>query len=213
MMRRRAVLVQRFAMLLRSVPLVSLPAVYRVSNRQSLHQSIATDLGHDACTGNRVHRSIPTHHSRLPLEAEFRHRQPIHQDVLWREGEPAQRPLHRNGGRFADVETVHLRCRGSADPHCFGCLHDLRRELVALRGGEPLRIVGPAPAAAGREYHRRGDHRPGQRSTTHFVQTGDPLKAATPEFLLVIERTLESHLAPRRTLLRRGPGSRLCHRP
>lgn len=159
-----------------------------------------------------MHRGIASDHCGLPLQTQFRYGKPIDQDVLRCYGQPLQGALHRHGGGLTDVEAIDLCRRCRPDPYGVGNLHDLFRELLTLHRRQPLRVLRTASFAPRREDHCRGHHGTGKRPSPHLVEPRDPLKSATPERLLVIERALESYRLPRRAL-RSGPGSRLRHRP
>jgi hypothetical protein len=53
-----------------------------------------------------------------------------------------------------------------------------------LRFGKPLRVVCPRQPTMDRQDHRGGDDRTGQRTSSCFVDTGDPPIPASPGFLL-----------------------------
>jgi hypothetical protein len=170
------------------VTLVVLPAVLGISKRKPGHESIPTDLRHDAGAGNGVHLGVPSHHRRLPIQPQLVHRESVEQEMLWLGMELRDCALHGQTGCPEDVDPVDLVCRRRPDANADRFADDDIDELFALQRSQFLRIISSVDKALGGKDDRSRDNRTGEGTATYFVDPGNAIKTKAPEPTLVLEQ-------------------------
>ena len=183
----RSIFSQCQEMLWRGVTLVPPKSVLRIEGVDLVHDPVARHFGDDARGGNGKAEFV-ARHNRSMGGGKVGHRETVDQNVLGRCGQGVDRLAHGSMCGPEDVDRVdgdHILNRYSP-MHMRGTGH-LHEQLRPELGRKLLGIIQATEAPMLQENDRRGNNRPGERSTPRFINTGNKKNAPLLESALVPE--------------------------
>src|SRR5512139_3190059 len=145
------------------------------------HQGIAVHFRVDGSRGDRVDERVGAHERGL-AHLDVGDAARIDQQVVRPGLEPPHGPAHGFQAGIVHAQRVELRDLDDAEREPGRRATNLRRERLAPRRRQLLRVVdaGDEPRARGK-HHRRRDHGPGPRAQPDLVDPRDASVAEVPE--------------------------------
>ena len=177
----RAMHRQLLEMLFGAIPFMGEKIVEGILPMKFGHQSIPRHFGHDRGRRDGQAERI-TLDDGAERDGAIGQSNRVNEQAIRLRSETGQRTTHGEAGRFKNVELVDFFVARRTDPDADRAFVDRDVELFPLGFSEKLGIVAADQPAPSRQDDGRRDHRTGQRTSTRFIQAGDPAIPASAGF-------------------------------